>query len=225
MVQKLLFPVQQLPGVGAGDLADGQILPGDVELLVIAAEELLGALVRPAEGEEGAAQLLQVHLGDPGQALGHGDVPLGAGGRLEHDRVRQNGPGHEPGDLGTGHHAVFLIHGGEDGVGAAHGLVAHADGLGGLDIRQAVVVDDLQDLHLLQPGHGLGGLVVIHQHHLLPPGPQQMEAGQGARHPLLLIQDGVGPEAAFQHGLPHVVHIIVQVEGDDVFLRADLLHR
>lgn len=50
---------------------------------------------------------------------------------------------------------MFLIHTGDDGGGAAHGLVAHPDGLAGLDIRQAVVVDDLQNLRLIQAGNGL----------------------------------------------------------------------
>ena len=54
---------------------------------------------------------------------------------------------------------MLLIHGGYDGVGAADGLVSHADGLPGLDIGEAVVVDDLHYLGLLQSGDGLRLLV------------------------------------------------------------------
>ena len=116
---------------------------------------------------------------------------------------------------------MLLIHSGDDGIGAAHRLVADPDGLGGLDIRQTVVVDDLQNLRLVQARYGLGLLVVVHQDHLLAAGPQQMVAGQGAHHPLLLIQNGIGPEAAFQHGVLHVVDIVVQVEAHQILVLAD----
>ena len=50
---------------------------------------------------------------------------------------------------------MLLIHSGDDGIGAAHRLIADPDGLGGLDIRQTVVVDDLQNLRLIQTLYGL----------------------------------------------------------------------
>ena len=84
-----------------------------------------------------------------------------------------------------------------------------------------MVVDDLQNLRLVQARYGLGLLVVVHQDHLLAAGPQQMVAGQGAHHPLLLIQNGIGPEAAFQHGVLHVVDIVVQVEAHQSLVLAD----
>ena len=83
------------------------------------------------------------------------------------------------------------------------------------------MVHDLQDLRLVQARHGLGPLVVVHQHHPLAPGAQQVEAGEGAHHMLVLIQDGVGPEAALQHGVADVVHVVVQVEADQVLALAD----
>ena len=94
---------------------------------------------------------------------------------------------------------MLLIHSGDDGIGAAHRLIADPDGLGGLDIRQTVVVDDLQNLRLIQTRDGLGSLVVIHQNHLLAPGAQQMEAGQGAHHLLVFVQNGIAAEAALQN--------------------------
>ena len=120
---------------------------------------------------------------------------------------------------------MLLIHGGDDGVGAAHRLVAHGDGLLGLDIRQAVMVNDLQDLHLFQAGDGLGGFVVIHQNHPLSPGPQQVEAGQGAHNLLVFVQHRVAAVAAVQQGLFHVVYVIAEMEADNVLGLAQAHHR
>ena len=109
---------------------------------------------------------------------------------------------------------MLLVHGGDDGVGAAHRLVADGDGLAGLNVRQAVGVDDAQDLRLLDAGDGLSQLVVVHQHHLLAPGLQQVVAGQRAHHLLVLVQNGVAAVAALEHHLADVVDVVVQVEGD-----------
>ena len=116
--------------------------------------------------------------------------------------------------MGRRRDAVLLIHGGDDGVGAAHRLVADGDRLPGLDVRQTVVVDDAQDLRLIDAGDGLGQLVVVNQHHLLAPRLQQVIPGQGAHHLLLVIQDGVAAVAALQHHLADIVDVIVQMEGD-----------
>ena len=84
-----------------------------------------------------------------------------------------------------------------------------------------MMVDDLQDFCLFQAQYRLGLLVVVHQYHPLAAGLQQMETGQGTHHPFLLIQNGIGPEAAFQDGIPHVVDIVVQMEADQVLVLAD----
>ena len=208
---------EQMVRVDAGDLADAYVLLGYVELLVVGVEELLGALaVRAAGGIELLAYLVERDAGYTREALRHGYVPLGAGGGLEHDRVGEYGPGHQPGYPGRGDHAALLVHAGEDGVGAAHGLIAHPDGLCGLDIRQTVVVYYLQNLHLVQAGDGLGGLVVVHQHHLLAAGAQKVEAGDGAHDLVVFVQDGVAAVAALEHYLAHVVQIVAQVKGHDV---------
>ena len=120
---------------------------------------------------------------------------------------------------------MLLIHGGDNGVGAAYRLIAHGNGLLGLDIRQAVMVDNLQNLHLLQTGDRLGGLIVIHQHHPLPPGTQQMEAGQGAYHLFILIQHRVAAVTAAEKSLLHIVYVIVEVEANDVLGLAQAHHR
>ena len=51
---------------------------------------------------------------------------------------------------------------------------------GGLHVRQAVVVDDLHDLRLLEAGDGLRRLVVVHEHDALAVGPEQVVARQRA---------------------------------------------
>ena len=98
--------------------------------------------------------------------------------------------------------------------GAAHRFVAHGDGLAGLDIRQAVVVDYLQYLHLVQAGDGLGRLVVVHQDDLLAPGPEQMETGQGAHHFFVFVQNRVAAVTAGEQGLLNVVQVVAEMEGD-----------
>ena len=142
--QELLLALQHLHGVQAGDLAHAQVLLADVKLLEVAAHQLLHGFASGG-GEQLAAQLLYVDAADAGHALGHGDIPLGAGGGLEHDGVGQNGRRHHAGHALGGHEPPVLVHSGQDGIGRAHGLIAHIDGVGGLDVRQAVVVDDLQD--------------------------------------------------------------------------------
>ena len=88
-----------------------------------------------------------------------------------------------------------------------------------------MVVHDLQNVRLIQAGHRLGLFIVVHQDYLLAPGTQQMESGQGSHHVLIFIQNGVSPESAFQHGIAHVIDIIVQMEGNQIVALADALDR
>ena len=111
---------------------------------------------------------------------------------------------------------MLLKHAGDDGGGAAHRLVAHAHRLRGLNIRQTVVVDDLQNLRLLQTGHGLRHLVMVHQHHPLTAGTQQVIARQRAHHMLVFIQHRIAAETAFQHHFLHIVNIVIQMEADQI---------
>ena len=85
-----------------------------------------------------------------------------------------------------------------------------------------MVVHDFQNLRLVQPRHGLGFFIVVHQNHPLAAGAQQVEAGQRAHHPFVLVQDGISPETALQHGVLHVVDIVVQVETDQSLAVADV---
>ena len=69
--------------------------------------------------------------------------------------------------------------------------------------------------------HGLGGFVVVNQYHSLPPGAQQVEAGQSAYHMVVLVQNGVAAVTAFQKHLSHIIQIVAEMEGDDVLLLTD----
>ena len=138
------------------------------------------------------------------------------GGGLEEDGVGEDARRHEPRQLLAGHDAPLLEHGGDDGGAGAHGLGPHIDGVHGLHVRQAVMVDDGQDLRLAQAIHALDRLAVVHQDHLLPVGPQQVIPGQGAHHLLLAVQYRVAPIAALQRGLPDHVQVVLLVEGGEI---------
>ena len=88
-----------------------------------------------------------------------------------------------------------------------------------------MVIHDLQDICLIQTRYRLGLFVVVHQDHPLAPGTQQMEPGQGTYHPLVLIQNGISPESAFQHGIANIIDIVIQMEEDQIVAFADPLDR
>ena len=91
-------------------------------------------------------------------------------------------------------------------------------GWGRLDVGEAVVVDYLENLHLVERGHALRGLVVVHEHDLLPARAQQVEAAYRAHDLVGGVEHGVGAVAALEHNLAHVVEVVGEVEGDDVLL-------
>ena len=219
--QELRVPPGQRRRVAAGDLTDGEALPGYVELLAVRAEELLHAPVGPVEREQRPAQLVQRDVRDAREPFGQSDVAGRTGGGLEHHGVGEDRSGHQPRHGGGGSHAVLLVHAGDDGGGAAHRLVAHTDGLSRLNIRQTMMIDDLQKLRLLQTGHGLGDLVVVHQHGALAPRPQQVEPGESANDMLLLIQDGIAAVSGGEHRFPDIVQIVGDMESDHIAAPAD----
>ena len=192
-----------------------------MEFLVVGEEHFLGGLIVDGGGEDLLAQLVQGNIGDPCHPLRGADIPDGAGGGLEHNGVGNNGRSHHTRHLLRRHQAPILEHGGNDGIGGAHRLIADIDGGTGLDVCQTVVIDDLQDLRLLQTGHGLGSLVVVHQHHPLPTGPQQMIPGQNAYYLFLLVQNGVAMLPVLQNLLLHIIQPILQMEAGQILGAAD----
>lgn len=67
------------------------------------------------------------------------------------------------------------------------------------NVGQAVVVDDLEDLGLLQTGHCLRHLVVVDQHDALAPRTQQVIARERADDLFVLVEHGVAAVAALEH--------------------------
>ena len=188
-----------------------------MELLIVGAQHGLHRLfITAGSGENILAQFFQRNLGNASHALRHIPVPLSAGRRFEHNGIRHDGRRQQTRHLGGRHQTFFLVHGGDNGSRAAHSLVAHINGVVGLNIRQSVMVHDLQDLRLLQTQNRLSLLIVVHQNDTLTAGPQQMIAGQHTHHTLLLVQDGIGAETALQHGILHIVNVIIQMEANHI---------
>ena len=61
---------------------------------------------------------------------------------------------------------------------------------------------------------------MVHQHHALAPGAQQVIPGQGAYDFFILVQHRVAAVAALQHHLADVVDIVRQMEAHDLFIVA-----
>ena len=103
-------------------------------------------------------------------------------------------------------HAVFIVHLGDDGGGAAHRLVAEVHRAAGLQTADAVVVDDLQNLGLIEALHRLCGLVVVHQNDAAL---AQVDDVAAADHTAILavcIQNGEIPVAHLCHHAGDVCH-------------------
>ena len=170
---------------------------GDVKLLEVAAYQLAhGLLIREAGRKKHLAQLVERDLAQPCHALRHGDVTLRAGGGFEHYRVGEYRRCDKPRHCGRRQNAVLLIHTGDDGRRAADGLVAHPDGLHGLNVGKTVMVDYLKYLRLLKPRHRLTRLVVVNKHDTLSPRLEEVIAGEGADDTFVLVKHRIAAEAA-----------------------------
>ena len=90
--EEFLFPGHKTIGIQTGDLAHRQIVTANVKFLVVGADNGLSALILTGSGgENGLPQLFQRDIGNTGHPVGNVDIPLGAGGRFEHDRIRHDG--------------------------------------------------------------------------------------------------------------------------------------
>jgi hypothetical protein len=169
-----------------------------VKALVVLLEEILRLFaVQVFPGlEHIGGQGRGLHARQGGQLLHRPAVGVGAGGRAEQQRIREDGGAQSPGDLRFRGHALLPVHLQHDGGGAAHGLVAEEDGADGLHAADAVVVDDLQDVGLLKAVHTLVFLVVVHQDELLALQVQQVPAGDHAAVRPVPVQHGGSRRAA-----------------------------
>ena len=113
-------------------------------------------------------------------------------------------------------HAVFIVHLGDDGGGAAHRLVAEVHRAAGLQTADAVVVDDLQNFGLVEAFHGLGGLVVVHQNDATFLQIDDVPAADHAAVFAVLVQDGEIAVAHLGHHTGNIGHRRDEGELHDV---------
>src|SRR5699024_7579690 len=92
----------------------------------------------------------------------------------------------------------------DDGRRAAHRLVAEIHRPAGLQAADAVVVDDLKDLRLVQPVHGLRRFVVVAQDDLLAVQVEQVAAAHNAAVAAFFVQNR-------EVAVPHAGHDLARV--------------
>ena len=197
-----------------------------MKTFVICIDKLLRSLFRgTGNREKRFAQIFQRNVSDLGKSLRHGDILFGTGRRLEHDGIRENGGCHQTGNFRRRNDAEFLIHPRQDRIGAADRFIAHRNRLDSLNIRKAVVIDNLHNLHLFQTGNRLSRLVMVDQDDFFAPRTQQVKAGERTDYMLLFVKHGVAAETAFEKDLADVVKIIVQMETDNIFRVRNAFYR
>ena len=113
-------------------------------------------------------------------------------------------------------HAVFIVHLGDDGGGAAHRLVAEVHRAAGLQTADAVVVDDLQDLGLIKALHRLCGFVVVHQNDAALAQVDDVAAADHAAVLTVCVQNGEIPVAHLCHHAGDVCHRADEGEFNDI---------
>ena len=216
-LKHLSLPLHQRYGIVTGDLTDAELMLRDVEFLEVAFDELVQVgMCSEGVGEERSSQLIDRDTGDPRHPFRQCDISFRAGRRFEHHRIGEDGAGHQPGDPGGGDFSVLHVHIRDDGVGAAHRLVPHADRLDRLDISQTVMVDDLQNLRFVEPRDCLSHFVMVYQHHLFPLRTHQVVTGEYADDFLIIIQDRITGVSSVTDFLPYIIDVIIQMETDQV---------
>ena len=174
--EELVLALHHPLRIDAGDLADAEVVPSDVEILEIGKQQRLRALrLADGRGEDLTAQLVERDVRDARHALGHAVVARRGRRRFEHDRIGHDGRRHQAREVLRGHESALLIHFGDDRRRRADRLVPEIDRSAGLDIGEAVVVDDGEDIRLFETGHGLRRLVVVDEDDALAPRLDEME--------------------------------------------------
>ena len=204
-----------------GGLADAELDVAAAERLEVRAEHIL----RRAARQVGTClkHLLGVGLDvlarQRGQRLGGGFVLRGGRRRAEHQRIGQNGRQQQTRDLAAGRQALFAVHLVQNRGRAAHRNIAEIDRAGGLQTADAVMVDDLQNVRLLQTVHGLGALIVVNENDLLAVQVQQVTAADDAAVLAVLIQNREIAVTHAGHNLFGVLNRRIYAEFQQ-FLRA-----
>lgn len=196
VIDKLVFPVEHLERIDADDLSNAKGVLGDVEFLEVGLHQFLNRLRVEGSIEEVMSQLIDAYTGDAGETLGHRDISLRAGRGLKHNGIREDRSTHQAGHLRGRHDTALLIKLRDDRIRTANWFITHGDRLCGLDIRQAVMVDDTKDLRLLKARYGLRELVVVHQNDFLSSRTQEVESRKRSNDLIVLVEHRVTSETA-----------------------------
>src|SRR5690606_2064434 len=97
-------------------------------------------------------------FGEPGEDFA---IFVGGGGTVEVEGIGDDAGHHNPGGLRGRGDAFAAEEVGDDGAGGADGIVDKKDRLLGVEISEAVVVDDLDNVYLGGAGDGLAEFVMI----------------------------------------------------------------
>ena len=225
-------PYQRLGG-GTGFVRHVDGLPhaklgvAAAEHLEVGAEHILGV----AAGQVGARFKHLLSVGgnvlarQRGQRLGSGLILRGRGGGAEHQRVGQNGRQQQARDLFRGGHALLAEHLVQNGGCAAHRHIAEVDRPGSLQIADAVMVDDLQNIGFFQAVHSLLAFVVVHQNQLLAVQVQQVTAADHAAVLAVLVQNREVAVAHAGHDLAGVLNGRVYAEFQKLLSAHKVAHR
>ena len=148
---------------------DARLGAGEVELLEVAHEDVLGRLGgHVALGlEQLHAELHGVDARDLGQLLHSHLVARSAGRRLEEHGVGEDGRHHQAGHLLADGDLVLLVEVRDDAARRAHWLIEEEYGLAGSEAADLVVVYDLNDVLHIELVHSLSHLIVVYQDDLL----------------------------------------------------------
>ena len=82
-----------------------------------------------------------------------------------------------------------------------------------------MVVNNLHDLCIFNPGYCLVLFIVIHQHNPLSLGSQQVSSGNHTQITSILIQNREIPVTFIRHNVPDLVNIIITLKGNQVLSR------
>ncbi|MPM48329.1 hypothetical protein SDC9_95053 [bioreactor metagenome] len=147
----------------------------------------------------------------------------GSGRTLEHDGVTDNPTEQHPCKVGRDLHIVSQKQLVNDGAGRSQRLAADEDGISGLGGAEAVMVDDLNHLSLIDARHSLLILIMVHHDQLGLGFFQKTTPGDVAQIGIP-IKDGETPELAVGKNVPCLIKEAVSLQAGWV-LYHELFHR
>src|SRR6266567_2003329 len=149
-----------LDGCRAGrlDRSDGKPGIGGSELFEIGGEQVFGRAfvqVGGGLGENGLAELLNIFTRDSCQFGSNALVAWGAGRRTEDQGIIEQTCQQESSHLAWNSYARFMVESYDNSAGAANGVGSEHDGPVGMDVGNAMMVDNTQQFGLFDAIDGL----------------------------------------------------------------------